>query len=106
MISSQITPTGWKISLSTTYGHIVSLMPARTSSASGDNYVFFCALYNAYKVLLTCYMDGKGEEDFVKAVSSFDDALRQSGDDLIWKMVLAHQERKAKPTTVIWLPSF
>lgn len=54
-----------------------------------DNYVFFCALYNAYKVLLTCYMDGKGEEDFVKAVSSFDDALRQSGDDLIWKMVLA-----------------
>ena len=34
-------------------------------------------------------MDGKGEEDFVKAVSSFDDALRQSGDDLIWKMVLA-----------------
>lgn len=54
-----------------------------------DNYVFFCALYNAYKVLMTCYMDGKGEEDFVKAVSSFDDALRKTGDDIIWKMVLA-----------------
>ncbi len=54
-----------------------------------DNYVFFCVLYNAYKVLLTCYMDGKGEEDFVKAVSSFDDALRKTGNDIIWKMVLA-----------------
>lgn len=54
-----------------------------------DNYVFFCALYNAYKVLMTCYMDGKGEEDFVKAVSSFDAALRKGGFDLVWKMVLA-----------------
>ncbi|MCD7731479.1 MAG: hypothetical protein LUI05_08305 [Oscillospiraceae bacterium] len=54
-----------------------------------DNYVFFCVLYNAYKVLFTCYMDGRGEEDFVKAVSAFDGALRKSGRDIVWKMVAA-----------------
>lgn len=54
-----------------------------------ENYVFFCALYNAVKVLVTCYMPGKGEEDFVKAVSSFDEALGKTGNDLVWKMVAA-----------------
>lgn len=54
-----------------------------------DNYVFFCALYNAVKVMISCYMPGRSEEDFVKAVSSFDDALRRTGRDIVWKMVAA-----------------
>lgn len=54
-----------------------------------DNYVFFCVLYNAYKILCTCCADGTDEELFVKAVSSFDDALRRSGRDIIWKTVAA-----------------
>lgn len=54
-----------------------------------DNYVFFCVLYNAYKILCTCCADGKDEEEFVKAVSSFDDALRRTGRDIVWKTVAA-----------------
>ena len=54
-----------------------------------DNYVFFCALYNAIKVMVSCYMPGKTEDDFVKAISSLDDALRKTGKDIVWKMVVA-----------------
>lgn len=54
-----------------------------------ENYVFFCALYNAVKILVTCYMPGKGEDDFVKAVSAFDEALGKTGSSLVWKMVAA-----------------
>jgi hypothetical protein len=54
-----------------------------------ENYVFFCVLYNAYKILFTCYSEASTDEGFVKAVSSFDDALRKSGRDIIVKMVAA-----------------
>lgn len=54
-----------------------------------ENYVFFCSLYNAIKILITCYMPGKTDDDFAKAISAFDDALRQSGNDIIWKLVAA-----------------
>ncbi len=54
-----------------------------------ENYVFFCVLYNALKVLISCYMPGKSEDDFVKAISAFDDALRKTGNDIVWKTVVA-----------------
>ena len=51
-----------------------------------DNYVFFCALYNAVKILITCYKPAD-DEDFVKAISAFDGALQRTGRDIVWKMV-------------------
>ena len=51
-----------------------------------DNYVFFCALYNAVKILITCYRP-ETDDDFVKAVTSFDDALQRTGKEIVWKMV-------------------
>ncbi len=53
-----------------------------------ENYVFFCALYNAVKILITCY-NPQNEEEFIKAISSFDDALRKTGSDIVWKIVAA-----------------
>ncbi|MCL2054116.1 MAG: hypothetical protein FWG90_06725 [Oscillospiraceae bacterium] len=54
-----------------------------------DNYIFFCSLYNALKVLITCYMPGKASEDFANAIAEFDNALRKSGGNLIIKLVEA-----------------
>ena len=51
-----------------------------------ENYVFFCALYNAVKILVTCYQP-ENDDDFVKAISSFDDALQRTGKDIVWRMV-------------------
>ena len=53
-----------------------------------DNYVFFCSLYNAIKIMITCYQP-KDSEEFIKIISAFDDALRKSGKDIIWKIVAA-----------------
>lgn len=53
-----------------------------------ENYVFFCALYNAIKILITCYKP-VDEEEFIKLISSFDDALRQSGKSITWRVVAA-----------------
>ncbi len=54
-----------------------------------DHFVFFCSLYNAIKVLYTCYMPGKNPEDFAKAISAFDAALRASDQNLMKKVVFA-----------------
>ncbi len=54
-----------------------------------DNYTLFCAIYNAIKVMIACYMPGKEEEDLVKAISAFDTALRDAGEDILWKLVAA-----------------
>ncbi len=54
-----------------------------------EHFVFFCSLYNAIKVLYTCYMPNKESEDFAKAISAFDAAIRASGDDLMRKVVIA-----------------
>lgn len=53
-----------------------------------ENYVFFCTLYNAIKLLITCYVP-EDEDDFIKMISSFDDALRRAGMDFVWKTVTA-----------------
>jgi hypothetical protein len=52
-----------------------------------DNYVFFCSVYNALKVLIACYMPGRADGDFADAVSSFDDALRRAGGDIAVRLV-------------------
>ena len=54
-----------------------------------DHFVFFCSLYNAIKVLYTCYMPGKEDEEFAKAISAFDAAIRASSDNLMHKVVMA-----------------
>ncbi len=54
-----------------------------------DHFVFFCSLYNAIKVLYTCYMPGKDPENFAKAISAFDAALRASDQNLMQKVVFA-----------------
>ena len=54
-----------------------------------DHFVFFGSLYNAVKVLYTCYMPGKEEDDFVKAISAFDAALRASDSNLIRTVIQA-----------------
>lgn len=54
-----------------------------------DHFVFFCSLYNAIKILYTCYMPGKNDEDFAKAISSFDAALRVSDEKLMQKVIFA-----------------
>lgn len=54
-----------------------------------DHFVFFCSLYNAVKVMVTCYMPGKDEEALIKAVSAFDEALRATGKDIIDKVIAA-----------------
>lgn len=54
-----------------------------------DHFVFFCSLYNAIKVLITCYMPGKNDDDFAKAISSFDAALRATDKNLFSKVIWA-----------------
>ncbi len=54
-----------------------------------DHFVFFCSFYNAIKVLYTCYMPGKDDADFAKAICAFDTAVRASDENLIQKIVLA-----------------
>lgn len=54
-----------------------------------DNFVFFCSLYNAVKVMVTCYMPGKDNDDFIKAISALDSALRATGKDVFGKVITA-----------------
>ncbi len=49
----------------------LSMPFAEPSISVWDNYVFFCALYNAIKVMLTCYMKDKDDDDFAYAVAMF-----------------------------------
>ena len=54
-----------------------------------DHFVFFCSLYNAFKVMITCYAPDGNDEAFLKAVCAFDEALRSSGGKLIRNIVHA-----------------
>ena len=54
-----------------------------------DNYVFFCSLYNALKVLISCYMPKKSDDDFAHMIASFDKTLRKVGSDIIIKVLAA-----------------
>lgn len=54
-----------------------------------DHFVFFCSLYNAIKVMITCYMPGKNDDDFAKAVSAFDAAIRSSDKRIMKKVISA-----------------
>lgn len=44
-----------------------------------DHFVFFGALYNAVKVMITCYTPEVDDEKFVKAIAAFDSAVRATG---------------------------
>lgn len=48
-----------------------------------DHFVFFCALYNAVKVMITCYTPEIDDEKFVKAITAFDAAVRATGEKLM-----------------------
>ncbi|MDE5860249.1 MAG: hypothetical protein K2H23_07725, partial [Oscillospiraceae bacterium] len=54
-----------------------------------DHFVFFCSLYNAVKVMLTCYAPDGNDEAFLKAVCALDEALRMSGGKLVRSVVMA-----------------
>jgi len=55
-----------------------------------DHFVFFCSLYNALKVMLTCYYLPDGSDEcFIKAVTAFDAALRTSDKNLMGKVIIA-----------------
>ena len=54
-----------------------------------EHFVFLCSLYNALKVMLVCYAPDFADESFVKAVSAFDAALRDSDSDLMRKVISA-----------------
>lgn len=54
-----------------------------------EHFTFFCSLYNAIKILYTCYMPGKEDEEFAKAISAFDAALRVSDPELMKKVIFA-----------------
>ena len=48
-----------------------------------DHFVFYCALYNAVKVMITCYTPEIDDEKFVKAITAFDSAVRATGEKLL-----------------------
>lgn len=54
-----------------------------------EHFVFFCSLYNAFKVMVTCYVTDGSDEKFLKAVCAFDSAIRSSGRKLIKNVVYA-----------------
>lgn len=54
-----------------------------------DHFVFFCSLYNAVKVMITCYAPDGDDEAFAKAISAFDEAIRASDSRLMNKIIYA-----------------
>lgn len=54
-----------------------------------DHFVFFCSLYNAIKIMITCYAADGNEENFAKAICAFDTALRASDSKLMNKVIYA-----------------
>lgn len=48
-----------------------------------DHFVFFGALYNAVKVMITCYTPEADDEKFVKAITAFDSAVRATGSKIM-----------------------
>lgn len=54
-----------------------------------DHFVFFCSLYNAIKVMITCYAPYEDDEAFAKAICAFDTAIRASDSQLMNKIIYA-----------------
>lgn len=54
-----------------------------------EHFVFFCSLYNAVKVMITCYAADGNDDAFAKAVCSFDEAVRSTGRQLMSKVIYA-----------------
>ena len=54
-----------------------------------EHFVFFCSLYNAIKVMLTCYAPDGDDEAFIKAICAFDEAVRSSGGKLMRNVIYA-----------------
>ena len=54
-----------------------------------EHFVFFCSLYNAVKVMITCYASDGDDEAFIKAICSFDEAVRASGGKLMRNIIYA-----------------
>lgn len=54
-----------------------------------EHFVFLCSLYNAIKVMLTCFAPDFSDDGFAKAVSAFDMALRSSDENLMKKVIFA-----------------
>ena len=54
-----------------------------------EHFVFFCSLYNAVKVMLTCYASDGDDEAFIKAICSFDEAVRSSTERLMKNIIYA-----------------
>lgn len=54
-----------------------------------EHFVFLCSLYNAVKVMLTCFAPDFSDEEFAKAICAFDMALRASDENLMTKVILA-----------------
>ncbi|MDE7279677.1 MAG: hypothetical protein K2N26_08140 [Oscillospiraceae bacterium] len=54
-----------------------------------DHFVFLCSLYNAIKVMLTCFAPDFSDEGFAKAINAFDMALRASDENLMTKVIVA-----------------
>ncbi|MCH5192394.1 MAG: hypothetical protein J1F11_00430 [Oscillospiraceae bacterium] len=54
-----------------------------------EHFVFFCSLYNAIKVMITCYTSDGNDEAFVKAICAFDEAVRSSGGKLMRNIIFA-----------------
>lgn len=54
-----------------------------------DHFVFLCSVYNALKIMLTCYDPEGDDEKFVKAICAFDTALRASDKKLMNKVIFA-----------------
>lgn len=54
-----------------------------------EHFVFLCSLYNAIKVMLTCFAPDFSDEGFAKAISAFDMALRSSDENLMTKVIIA-----------------
>ncbi|MCM1023756.1 MAG: hypothetical protein NC395_06830 [Prevotella sp.] len=54
-----------------------------------EHFVFFCSFYNAVKVMLTCFVPDFSDEEFIKAITAFDAALRASDENLMQKIIIA-----------------
>lgn len=81
--------SAWMENIMVNYVWSYSVPYAASSRLSiWENYVFFSSVYNAVKILITCFKPAD-EDEFVKVISAFDDALRKTGNDIVWKIVAA-----------------
>ncbi len=66
-----------------------SLPLANPEFSFWDHFVFFCSLYNAIKIMITCYVPDGDDDKFAKAICAFDSAIRASDKRLMSKVIYA-----------------